>query len=200
MYAVLVCMYVCICVHIPVFYVCSVHHVTVSNPREDTLEHMSVVSCYLEAQAILYTSMGDYAKALNCYLEIKISDSWFQQTNESDQVPESAHYKHVFDLIEKKNLFSTISSKIINILRLSKPLSRKLLVSHIDKLPVHLVATQLAAVDERVLLWYLEALFADAFEAYSSKDHADWHARQIELYVKFAPTRPKPAPTSAEVG
>ena len=175
------------------------HRVTVSNPSEEKLERASAVSCYLEAQAILHTAGGDYAKALNCYLEIKVSDNWFQQASHMDEVADSAHYKHVFDLIERKNLFSAISSKVINLLRLSKPLSRKLLVSHVDKLPVHLVATQLAAADERVLLWYLEALFADAFETYNSKEHVEWHARQIELYVKFAPPRPKNIPTIAQV-
>ena len=165
----------------------SMSNYSVSNPGSSDLPS---VWYYLEAQALLYSAGGDHAKALNCYLEIKMSDSWLQLLSGQDDLTESAQYRHVFDLIEKKNLFSTVSSKIINLLRLSKPLSRKLLVGHIDKLPINVIAAQLAAADKRLLLWYLDALFADAFEAYSSSEYMKWHIRQIELYVEFSPVSP----------
>jgi len=150
----------------------------------------------LEAQAQLYIAGSEYRKALNCYLSIKVPDSWLRQQSdvtsgeEASQASESLQYRHVFELIEKQGLFSTVSSKIINLVRLSKPLSRRLLVSHVDKLPVQAVASQLAVADKRLLLWYLDAMFCDALEVYSSADNAEWHAKQVELYAEFAPSTP----------
>ena len=69
---------------------------------------------------------------------------------------EKSKYRHVFLLIEKQNLFNVVSNKIVNLIRLSRPLSAKLLIQHIDKLPARHIAAQLIKTgDRRLLHWYV---------------------------------------------
>ena len=79
-----------------------------------------------------------------------------------------------------------------NLVRLSKPLAARLLLTNIDKLPIRSVAQQLSA-DRRLFLWYLHLLFTDplAREIYSDElEYADLHARQVQLYAEFMPKNP----------
>lgn len=170
----------------------SVH--SVSAGGRSGLHSLPYSWCYLEAQALLYIARSEYGKALNCYLEIEVPESWSAAS--IDNADNNAQYRHVFELIEKQSLFSTVAKKILNLVRLSKPLSRRLLMTHLDKLPVSLVATQLAAVDRGLLLWYLDALFSDAFETYCHSEYEPWHVKQVELYVEFSPPAADELPAS----
>ena len=108
-------------------------------------------------------------------------------------------YRHVFDLFEQQPaLFRAIEYKVINLVRLSKPLSAKLLISNIDKLPIKSVASQLSA-DKKLLFWYLHTLFNDAADIYCNPEYSDLHLRQMELYAEFAPKRPSHQPEAKTV-
>ena len=166
---------------------------------------------FLEAQAHLYLVAQSHEKALNCYLQINASDqtgdresggrdkerereSKRERERDSEREKEgSGEYRHVFELIEKQNLFKLVEGKVINLVRLSRSLSAKLLLHHIDKLPIRTIAFQLA-VDRRLLHWYLHLVFTDsvARELYQSPDYEDLHKRQAELYAEFAPPFQRP--------
>lgn len=106
-------------------------------------------------------------------------------------------YKHVFDLFEQQpGLFKSIEYKVINLVRLSRPLSAKLLIGNTDKLPIKSVASQLSA-DRKLLHWYLHELFTNAPDIYCSPEYSDLHLRQMELYAEFAPKPKQSAPVSA---
>jgi len=78
---------------------------------------------------------------------------------------------------------------VSNLVRLSRPLAARLLLTNIDKLPIRSVAQQLSS-DRRLFLWYLHLLFTDplAREIYADElEYADLHARQVQLYAEFMP-------------
>ena len=196
----------------------------------------------MEALAQLYIVAHQYEKALECYLDLDVSDrassssargrsaSLFVTPASSGATPapaqaqsvpaphksgaagrdpsallddaaittgetsvqeniDKAEYRLVFDLIVRQNLFRTIERKILNLVRLSRPLSATLLLTHMSKLPIRAIAQQLSA-DRRLLLWYLHLLFTDptALEIYGSdQDYGDLHALQVQLYAEFTP-------------
>ena len=78
-------------------------------------------SYYIEAQAQLYIISHMYEKAVNCYLDSRIADRLASSSSSSSSFsykPEKdenkSDYRFVFDLIERQNLFKSISNKIIN--------------------------------------------------------------------------------------
>lgn len=153
----------------------------------ENLPNKYIDAYYLEALAQLYTSAHSYEKALNCYLDIphnivrKEAKFLMKDRNEQDE----KEYRHVFDLIEKQNLFKTIEKKIVNLVRLSQPLAAKLLLENLEKLPIASIADQLS-VDKRLLFWYLDLVFNNdvACEIYSNKlEYGQLHAIQVELYA-----------------
>lgn len=96
-----------------------------------------------------------------------------------------SEHRHVFELIEKENLFHSIAGKIRYLVRLSRPLCQRLLLSHLDKLPIGSVAAQLQS-DRDLLRWYLTALFADvsARETYRAKEFSNLHLKQLQLSIE----------------
>lgn len=151
-------------------------------------------SYFVEAQAQLYIISHMYEKAVSCYLDPRIAERLASATSgatsyKMEKEEGKADYRFVFDLIERQNLFRSVSNKVINLVRLSKQLASKLLLAHIDKLPIRSVAQQLSA-DRRLFLWYLHLLFTDpmAREIYSEElEYADLHARQVQLYAELMP-------------
>jgi hypothetical protein len=146
---------------------------------------------YLETQAKLYMVSNQYEKALNCYLSIAMnplleSNPLEQNTNEESLESDRSKYQHVFELIEKHNLFDAIKDKIVNLVRLSKDLSANLLIRNLDILPVSNIAKQLR-VEKHLLHWYLQTLFKRIPDKYNSQEYADYHIMQVSLYAEFSP-------------
>jgi hypothetical protein len=173
---------------------------------------VAAASYYIEAQAHLYTIAQMYEKAVNCYLDPRIADriasavpvpydKHFLPDIDDGRQEKSTDYRFVFDLIERQNLFKVVSNKVNNLVRLSRQHSAKLLLAHIDKLPIRSVAQQLSA-DRRLFLWYLHLLFSDpnAREVYSDdQEYADLHGRQVQLYAELMPKTVGPINTAAVI-
>jgi hypothetical protein len=152
-------------------------------------------SCYLSAQAHLYLISNQYEKALNAYLKMSFPSDEKECSDGEDTGELKGHsgsnseHRQIFELIEKQSLFSVVESKVINLIKISKELSGKLLVNNIDKLPIKSIAHQLSS-DNRLLHWYLHLLFTDPVtkDIYSEKEeYADLHKKQVKLYADFAP-------------
>lgn len=145
---------------------------------------------YLETQAKLYMISNQHENALDCYLSIAtnpkmdpfVSEKNFQENIEMDK----NKYQHVFELIEKHNLFDVIKDKIVNLVKLSKDLSANLLIRNLDILPVASIAKQLR-VEKQLLHWYLQTLFTRIPEQYNTQEYADYHVMQVTLHAEFAP-------------
>ena len=123
----------------------------------------------LQALALLYLWNKQYEKALNCYLEISYEDDGDSGKDMKDKKAEDkATYMHVFELIEKENLFSVVRDRIVNLIKLSEALSANLLVKRVDQIPVHVVVNQLRGDRHKQLLhWYLHTMFVK-FEPYNT--------------------------------
>lgn len=163
----------------------------------------------VEAEAQLHLVAGNYDKVLSCYLDTDFLGSTSSDTADclagasggggggaGGGAGMSSYYRNVFELIETNGLYSKVEPKIANLIRLSKPLSAKLLLGHLDKLPIRRIATVLAASADHVSLlhWYLHLLFTgpQARSEYVGDDPAasvygDLHARQLQLYIDHAP-------------
>jgi hypothetical protein len=102
-----------------------------------------------------------------------------------NNINSNSEHRHVFELIEREHLFHNIAGKIRYLVRLSKPLCQRLLLSHLDKLPIGSVAAQLQS-DRDLLRWYLTALFADpsARETYRAKEFSQLHLKQLQLSIE----------------
>lgn len=160
---------------------------------------------HVDALAYMYILTDQHERALNCYLDMppllhrKTDDEelrdqshyFYNEEEEESPTEHAADFRHIFDLIEKQLLFRAVEKKVLNLLRISKPLTGRLLVAHVDKLPIRVVAKQLSS-DRRLLLWYLHLLvFSDstsmAREVYKNDhEYGDLHARQIQLYAEFS--------------
>jgi hypothetical protein len=161
---------------------------------------------HVDALAYMYILTDQHERALNCYLdmppllhrkrddeELRDNSHYFCYEEEEEESPteHAADFRHIFDLIEKQRLFRAVEKKVLNLLRISKPLTGRLLVAHVDKLPIRVVAKQFSS-DRRLLLWYLHLLvFSDsssmAREVYKNDhEYGDLHARQIQLYAEFS--------------
>jgi len=103
------------------------------------------------------SNVNPFAESTMDGVAVSIMDS-----SEEDEKQKMAVYKSVFDLIEQDiSLFPLIEQRIVNLLALSKTLTAKLLLNHVDKLPISSVANQLLLHDRRALLWYLQLLLLD---------------------------------------
>jgi hypothetical protein len=105
--------------------------------------------------------------------------------NHPSNISGNSEHRHVFELIEREHLFHNIAGKVRYLVRLSKPLCQRLLLSHLDKLPIGSVAAQLQS-DSDLLRWYLTALFADssARETYRAKEFSQLHLKQLQLSIE----------------
>ena len=130
----------------------------------------------LEAKAHLHSYLGQFKKAIQCYLAIEPSSCHGLIENEfavgqnrviieaaaaKDQATSSAavgsvqqtnKYQHVFDLIEKKQLFQEVQHRVLRLVQFSRTLSEGLLIRHLDQLPVYTVVQQLKS-DPVLLHW-----------------------------------------------
>ena len=115
----------------------------------------------LEAKALLHSHLGQYKKALQCYLAIAPTLHELEECCDEGERHRSNHrnnYQHVFDLIEKKNLFKEVEHHVLRLVQFSKSLSEGLLIRNMDQLPVYLVVQQLKS-DPQLLHWYVSFLF-----------------------------------------
>lgn len=138
----------------------------------------------IEAEAALHLAAKNWDRVLSCYL-----DSDFSAASALESVSSTNEYKNVFDLIETNNLFAKVEAKIANLIRLSQPLSGRLLVSHVDKLPIRKIASSLQN-DPPLLHWYLHLVCWDPLtcQEYAVEEaYGDLHVRQLQLYIDMAP-------------
>eukprot|EP01041_Mallomonas_annulata_P004788 gene4788-9542_t len=98
---------------------------------------------------------------------------------------ERRDFQHVFELIEKEELYSVVKDRILNLVRLSRMLSGPLLLRRLDFFPVSHVVSQLYD-DRRQLLWYLHLLFTEIPDKYNSPEYSEFHVIQVTLYAEFA--------------
>ncbi|KAJ1418625.1 hypothetical protein B484DRAFT_481595 [Ochromonadaceae sp. CCMP2298] len=171
----------------------------------------------MEAQAQLHMTAHRYEKALRCYLDYRgagragggapssggsgggVDAGGYKDSEAESSAASSSEHRVVFGLVERHNLFKAVELKVINLVRLSRPLAGRLLLAHLEKLPIRSVAQQLN-VDKPLFLWYLHLLFCDpqAREVYSNcLEFADLHARQVQLYAEFAPQAQAPPKSRA---
>jgi hypothetical protein len=97
-----------------------------------------------------------YEDAILCYLSIKqprTLPAASSSTVPGVETDLSQHpYHHIFEIIEKKALFSVIEDKIINVCRLSLELAGLLLIRCHESLAIPTVARQLRS-DRQLLYW-----------------------------------------------
>lgn len=98
---------------------------------------------------------------------------------------EKSHFIHVFELIEKENLYDTVREKIINLFRLSRELSANLLAKNVDKFPIASVVRQLK-FDKKILLYYLHYMFHKYDPYNNDRQYAEFHVIQVSLYAEFS--------------
>lgn len=167
----------------------------------------------LEAQAQLYVYSQQYDKALTCYLDIQglqassqdtqlgydlAADSQTSSGAVGGAVSERKGSQHVFELIEKEELYSVVKGQILNLVRLSRSQAGPLLVRHLNYFPVAAVASQLAG-DRCLLLWYLHLLFREVPDKYNVSEYAEFHVLQVSLYVEFSPRKIMSPPVAVSV-
>ena len=117
----------------------------------------------LHALAMLYTFKGQYADTLGVYLRL--------------------HEGPVFKLIVEHDLFGAIADKLVALMAFDEAESVKMLVAHVDRVPVAQVVAQLAG-HPRYQLAYLHALF--------EKDHnlgSEFHRLLVDLYATYDPSK-----------
>ncbi|KAK7508589.1 hypothetical protein BaRGS_00000155, partial [Batillaria attramentaria] len=113
----------------------------------------------LQSLGQLYTFQKAFDKALAIYLRLK--------------------NKEVFALIQKHALYTAISDKIHALMDLDKEQATKMLLEHLDKIPVEKVVSQLTKHHE-LLYVYLDHLYAK--DPSAAQDHA---GQMVELYCEF---------------
>ena len=153
----------------------------------------------LEAEAELYVVAKQYEKAIHAYLEIegerckdaRSSSSIAQKSSTAKVIDESRDFSHIFDLIERQDLFNSVRDKLVNMFRLSRAHTEEFLLRNIDKLPVKVVVRQLK-IDRRCLCWYLHLIFTNCFETYNTEEFADFHIMQVSLYAEFSQQAMRP--------
>lgn len=113
----------------------------------------------LECLGELYTFQNRFDKALAIFLRMK--------------------HKDVFSLINKHNLFDSITDRIVQLMQFDQEKAVKLLLDNIGKIPIKKVVQQLEQSPE-LLHCYLDKLF--------QKDPQlgqEYHALQIKLYAEY---------------
>jgi hypothetical protein len=141
---------------------------------DDVDAYVNVDPRLLEAKAHLHSYLGQYKKAIQCYLAIEPSSchgliehefavgqnrALIEATNkEANRVvgsnKQANNYQHVFDLIEKKKLFEEVQHHVLRLVQFSRTLSEGLLIRNLDQLPVYTVVQQLKS-DPILLHWYV---------------------------------------------
>lgn len=120
----------------------------------------------LEAKAHLHSYLGQYRKAIQCYLAIEPSSCHGLLENEfavgqnrtildaskDKDMTTVNNYQHVFDLIEKKKLFEEVQHHVLRLVQFSRTLAEGLLIRNMDQLPVYTVVQQLKS-DPVLLHW-----------------------------------------------
>ena len=117
----------------------------------------------LHALALLYTHKGQYADTLSVYLRLREGP--------------------VFRLIVEHDLFGAVADKLVALLAFDEAEAVRMLVAHVDRMPVAQVVAQLAG-HPRYQLAYLHALF--------EKDHSlgsEYHRLLVDLYATYDPPR-----------
>jgi hypothetical protein len=168
----------------------------------------------LEAEAELYLIGKQYDKAINSYLEmegerVRIgSDAGaiysandarnfsYESSNNGrledlvsgTDTAKSGKFFHIYDMIERENLFEMVKEKLINLVRLSRIHAEAFLARNIDKISIPSVVKQLKS-DRKLLHWYLDLIFKRCFELYNSPEYAEYHTMQISLYAEFTPNK-----------
>lgn len=151
--------------------------------------------CILQAKAELYIVARMYDKAITAYLEIE-GDRMGKDRSSSD-VDHPGDFAHIFEMIERENLFNSVRDKLVNMFRLSREYTEKFLLRNIDKLPVKAVVKQLR-IDRRCLYWYLHFIFTNCYETYNTQEFEDYHIMQVSLYAEFSHTGSKAAKAISE--
>jgi len=145
----------------------------------------------LEAQAILYTIARQFDKAIHAYLEIegehkKSKNNKNISKSSTNKPEETRDFKHIFEMIERENLFDTVSEKLANLFRLSRENTEYFLLRNLDKLPIKVVVKQL--LNDRICLyWYLHLIYTNCHDIYNTAEYADYHIMQVSLYAEFSP-------------
>ena len=156
--------------------------------------HGSADRFCLEAEAELYMLAKEYHSAIAAYLEIegdncKPSTAKSKNGNVGKEGSESykkRDFSHIFDLIEKEDLFDHVKDKLSNMFRLSREHTEQFLLRNIEKLTIKTVVQQLKKIDRRSLCWYLHMIFTNCFDVYNTEEYASYHRMQISLYAEEA--------------
>ncbi|CAI9735685.1 sorting-associated 41 homolog isoform X1 [Octopus vulgaris] len=125
------------------------------NEHEKDRNNLTLLECLGE----LYIFQKRYDKALTIYLQMK--------------------HKDVFNLINKHNLFDSITDRIVQLMEFDSEKAVILLLDNIEKIPIKKVVQQLEPTPE-LLHRYLDKLF--------QKDPhlgQEYHAMQIKLYAEY---------------
>lgn len=138
----------------------------------------------MEAKAQLHLWAGDFKQALNCYLDISYPED--NNTPTSSQQEDKETYSHVFELIDKKNLYTEARDRVLNLVRMSKPLAASMLLKNMDKFPIPAIVRQLKS-DKRLLHWYLHTVFCKYDRYNIDNEFSEYHVMQVSLYAEFAP-------------
>ena len=113
----------------------------------------------LEAMGLLHTYEKRFDKALRIYLKLKM--------------------EHVFELIKQHDLFSSVHDQIVELMQFQPKTATKLLLEHLDQVPVAVVVEKLRG-EGRLLHLYLHTLFQQNVHA-----GQDFHELQVELYARY---------------
>jgi vacuolar protein sorting-associated protein 41 len=144
--------------------------------------------CILQAKAELYILARMYDKAITAYLEVEGDRIAKDRSSGDKQNP--GDFDHIFDMIERENLFNSVRDKLVNMFRLSREHTEQFLLRNIDKLPVKSVVKQLR-IDRRCLYWYLHFIFTNCYDTYNTQEFEDYHIMQVSLYAEFSHTGTK---------
>lgn len=141
-----------------------------SDEEGDDIDYARADPWLLEAKALLHTYLGQFKRALHCYLAIEPGSSEQVESSVGSEAAatttpnaaaydfsrsgQTSKYQHVFDLIEKKKLFREVQGHVLRLVQFSKTLSEGLLIRNMDQLPVFTVVQQLKA-DPILLHWYV---------------------------------------------
>lgn len=134
---------------------------------DDRARRTGNVAPVIEARAELYALDDRPEQALKCLLSLNPADLSDPQV--------------VFDLVDNKQLYAAVRSRVADLAALSRDKAAEMLVRRVDRFPIELVAHQLEQDD--LLLWYLRIAFLEMPEAYSEPQHRDLHAKHVHLYA-----------------
>ena len=141
----------------------------------------------LEAEAELHMIARRYDKAIAAYLEMEGEMCRAATKHDESGVRDESRgqFMHIFDLIEREDLFDSVKDKLANMFRLSREHTEQFLLRNIEKLPIKTVVQQLRN-DRQALCWYLHMIFVNCFNLYNTPEFEDLHILQISLYAENA--------------